>query len=342
MEFRKGFTLGKKNPFEWKYTNDCIIIKRNFKNTKSTTKFSNSDLNKIINFIIKNDEVELSNNVKKLANGTEKIGLGSFIYNGISKDVTDAQAASQLASILCACRILSYNGAERGMKFKVKEKNWERILNNQSKLIIPHDINAKIWRYVDLAKMLSILDKESMFFTRSDKFRDPFEGKYPLQNTEGKKTIDCKKDTWINCWHLNKYESAAMWDLYQNSGYGIAIQSTFNRLENSLIGYPEIYISEVKYIDYKKNSIQDDHTLIPFLYKRKSFEHEKEIRAIIQGFSTNENGIYVETDIHNLVENIYISPLTPEWVVDIIKSITLKYGYEFNIKKSQLYNGNII
>ncbi len=40
--------------------------------------------------------------------------------------------------------------------------------------------NPKIWRYMDFTKFMDMLDKESIFFTRSDKFDDKFEGR--IQN----------------------------------------------------------------------------------------------------------------------------------------------------------------
>lgn len=43
-----------------------------------------------------------------------------------------------------------------------------------------------------------------------------------------------KKRVFVNCWHLNEYESAAMWDLYLKNEEGVAIQTTFNRIKKSL------------------------------------------------------------------------------------------------------------
>lgn len=134
-----------------------------------------------------------------------------------------------------------------------------------------------------------------------------------------------------------------MRELYQNSEYEIAIQSTYDRLEKSLVGYNETYVSKVKYIDYRKEIIKDDHTLIPFLYKRKSFEHEKEIRAIIQVFldKNDKYGMNVGVNIDKLIERIYVSPIAPQWFFNVVKSVTQKYGYDFEVIQSKLYNGNM-
>ena len=38
------------------------------------------------------------------------------------------------------------------------------------------DFNSVIWRYMDFAQLVSLLDKEALFFCRADKLGDPFEG----------------------------------------------------------------------------------------------------------------------------------------------------------------------
>ena len=44
--------------------------------------------------------------------------------------------------------------------------------------------NAKLWRYMDLAKFLFLLENSSLFFTRLDHFKDKFEGALGLQYNE--------------------------------------------------------------------------------------------------------------------------------------------------------------
>src|SRR5688500_2598177 len=122
--------------------------------------------------------------------------------------------------------------------------------------IPPEDQNAKIWRYIDYAKFVSLMDRKSLFFTKAINFDDPYEGTVPKYNDMSRRQVyqDTKhrfkddeqfeyflrtspdvnksihdrfrKSILINSWHLNDYESAAMWDLYSQRNAGIAIQST--------------------------------------------------------------------------------------------------------------------
>jgi len=104
----------------------------------------------------------------------------------------------------------------------------------QDNFIQPENENIKIWRYMDFTKLVSLIDTRQLYFTRSDKFDDRFEGSLPRRNVEARKiipnyipdelkyvyenlmnsSIDINKN-WkrymaVNCWHANEYESAAM------------------------------------------------------------------------------------------------------------------------------------
>ena len=119
--------------------------------------------------------------------------------------------------------------------------------------IQPENENIKIWRYLDFTKLVSLIDTRRLYFTRSDKFDDPFEGSWPKPNVEERKYIPTAlpaegqnkylevmnklgyiNKNWrrymaVNCWHANEHESAAMWKLYLKSDEGIAIQSTYSK-----------------------------------------------------------------------------------------------------------------
>ncbi len=231
----------------------------------------------------------------------------------------------------------------------------------------PQDEEIKIWRYLDFTKFVSYLNKKALFFTRADKLDDRFEGKFTDEDiNRWKDVLKIKRKTEkieilngfrkvinISSWHINEYESAAMWKLYLTSKEGVAIQSTFKRLKDSfkVNKVDEIYIGFVKYIDYEKDSIPGGNIFNPFLYKRKSFEHEKELRAIIMKFALAEQtkgkhilyvdpewiGNYVESDLSVLIENVVVSPTAPDWFAELIRSIMNKFGLtDIEIKQSDL------
>ena len=241
--------------------------------------------------------------------------------------------------------------------------------------IQPENENVKVWRYMDFTKLISLIDSRRLFFTRADKFKDPFEGSYPKMNVLAREILpveitkkmteeqieilrqsmrkhDQANKNWprytaINCWHMNEHESAAMWDLYLKSDEGVAIQSTYIKLKKSLTDDENIYLGIVKYLDYDMEYIDSGNLLSPFVHKRKSFEHEREVRALSIKWPTEEGGInfetetidfgiQVKTDLEVLIEKIYVAPNTPSWFADLVQSAVNRYGYEFEVIHSKL------
>ncbi|HFR4167567.1 TPA: DUF2971 domain-containing protein [Bacillus cereus] len=237
-------------------------------------------------------------------------------------------------------------------------------------IITPED-DKKIWRYMSFEKFVSLLEERALFFVRSNKFRDTYEGIFPKKTQERVFRSDNppevnqlnreffmkhRESITINCWHMNEFESAAMWDLYINNSQGIAIQSTISDLKNSFRESEErIYIGEILYLDYTKDDIAvgygDGYS--QYLRKRKSFEHEKEVRVIYNlnnpflmlnpsggnGISSpNDIGVSIKCDIECLINKIYVSPESGEWFVNLVKAICKKYELESEVIKSNLYD----
>src|ERR1035437_11178665 len=92
----------------------------------------------------------------------------------------------------------------------------------------------------------------------------------------------------VNCWHMNKGESEAMWRLYGDSGKGNRAETTLGALEESIqVGESafRVHIYPVKYLDFFDSTLTPadcvvEGHLAPLL-KRKSYEHEREVRAFI-------------------------------------------------------------
>jgi hypothetical protein len=230
----------------------------------------------------------------------------------------------------------------------------------------PENEKTKIWRFLDFTKFVSLLDKSALFFTRADRLGDPFEGSYSRANIKLRPEVwkgmppdalnkisqfykTLVKHTVINCWHLSEYESAAMWKLYLKSDEGIAIQSAFGLLKAAIKDENHsIFIGKVKYIDFEKDWMPEGNTLYPFVHKRKSFEHEKELRAVIQEFHYKKNelidwskplcddGIYIQIDLGVLIDKIYLAPTSPKWLFELLKSITKKYKLDKDVLQSSL------
>jgi hypothetical protein len=221
------------------------------------------------------------------------------------------------------------------------------------------DSNTIVWKYLDLSKFVDLLLNRKLFMSRSDKFEDQYEGTFsePTFEEIRKLSIDNpdfldyyktrRKNVVISSWHINEYESFAMWQIFTQKSEGLAIQSTLGRLQKALI--PETtyaqHVGEVNYIDYKKEYIPFDNDFFPFLFKRKSFQYEREIRIISDVTQHNlmiDNGLKIEIDLNQLIEKIYIHPKSENWYKNLVIELVKRLGFDFEIEKSDLESDILI
>lgn len=168
------------------------------------------------------------------------------------------------------------------------------------------DQTKTIWRYIDFTQFISLLEKESLWFSSIDQFIDPYEGTIPpkvekefakLQGEDIKNIEHINQNnssailsglgaykyfTYANCWHINATESAGMWEMYREAGKEIAIKSNIEYIQDAIkFDDQEIKYGMVEYRDF------DNIEEYPFkngmgqsFYKRDSFDYENEFRAV--------------------------------------------------------------
>jgi hypothetical protein len=231
-------------------------------------------------------------------------------------------------------------------------------LNNPN-INLTGDPDTIVWKYLDLSKFLDLLMSKKLFMSRSDKFEDQYEGTFSEPTFEEIKKLSINNPDFlqyykthrekvaISSWHINEYESFAMWQIFTQNSEGLAIQSTIGRLQNALIpenNYKQ-FIGEVNYIDYKKEYIPFDDMFFPFLFKRKSFQYEREVRIITdvaENKITLNDGLKINVDIDQLIETIYIHPKSENWYKNLVIDLVKQLGFDFAIEKSDLESDILI
>ncbi|MDG2432619.1 hypothetical protein [Flavobacterium sp.] len=230
---------------------------------------------------------------------------------------------------------------------------------NNTNIKLPTDPDTIIWKYLDLSKFLDLLMSKKLFMSRSDKFEDQYEGTFSEPTFEEIKKLSAdnpdflkyykthREKVAISSWHINEYESFAMWQIFTQNSEGLAIQSTIGRLQQAVA--PEVnykqYIGEVNYIDYKKEYIPFDDMFFPFLFKRKSFQYEREVRIITDVADskiTLNDGLKINVDINQLIERIYIHPKSENWYKNLVIQLVEQLGFDFTIDKSDLESDILI
>ena len=247
------------------------------------------------------------------------------------------------------------------------------------------DENTKVWRFLDFTKLYSLLDKEKLHFSRVDQLNDRFEGSIPkskkqfriTQHFEHLKGVvpdsiikmlensppllyTFRKLVYICSFHLNEYESAALWKIYLKSNEGVVFQTTIKNLKNSFNCDDKynVLLSDVEYIDYSSESYDtipiEKNVFHQILYKRKSFEYERELRAFVIfppdlqpeikkagtripfNPETAPKGVFVPVDLGSLILDIRVAPTSSEWFKELVQSMVDKFGLKIEVHQSSL------
>lgn len=120
---------GKAKVFYWKIDKSYgLHIKREFKSGTCLRIITKEELERLDEYMAKKEWVSLANNIEKLNNGTEKNGLGKFLYESLGWPVTDCQLASHLGAIFALSGAWLFNGRKKGIQFKKRPINWEEQL----------------------------------------------------------------------------------------------------------------------------------------------------------------------------------------------------------------------
>lgn len=227
-----------------------------------------------------------------------------------------------------------------------------------------------VWRYMDLAKFVWLLDAGALWFARADTLGDPFEGAV-LLGPEGRERVrehrkvmrenfggapiallDSSPEALraviedmttppvprlcgVNSWHASEGESAALWRIYAPQGMGVAVRSTVGRLKHALRDDPTtVYVGQVTYHDYDRENVGAENLLRTMLRKRRSFEHEREVRGLVFPLpgldmgGPKPLGVAVKAHIPDLIEAIRVDPEAAPYVIQAIRGVTVAMGLD--------------
>jgi hypothetical protein len=182
---------------------------------------------------------------------------------------------------------------------------------------------TKVWRYMDLSKLIDLLSRGELFLCRLDLLGDPHEGSITKPTFFDRQVFLDKiaapgatpriielnqrnrMTTFVSCWYFDNFESEAMWRLYCSDNRGGAIQSTYSKLAQSLSSDPFLYIGLVNYIDYETEWFPSNNAYYAPMHKRKAFRHESEVRImkhkpekLLPPTEPDPDGIYIKWDFN--------------------------------------------
>jgi len=239
---------------------------------------------------------------------------------------------------------------------------------------------------MDVAKVLLFLQSQALWFARQDQFEDPLEGTYTDAEVEHIRSLDLanpglpssisetyfrgpqhmRTTAYVSCWRAGKAESMAMWDLYAKGIEAVAVKTTIAKLKEAISeSVLRTFLAQVNYVDWSLAPF-DNNGLVMCFRKDSSYEHEREVRAVIWdldviqrnmsealeaarlrsdfpnlgsnpfilGKQDGQLGIEVPFEISRFTNEIVVGPRATESVFNMIKNISDKYGLKLTITKS--------
>src|SRR5258706_7426529 len=225
--------------------------------------------------------------------------------------------------------------------------------------------NAKLWRYLSFAKFAALLDAGQLHFTRIDQFDDHFEGVWPQKNyakwqkvepvegvfTDNSFTETIRPAMAVSCWVESEYESAAMWRLYAPGNEGVAVVTSFRKLEepvSQVAQQPDWLggVGRVRYFDHFNEELMQDgekNLLWPFMMKYISYAHEHEVRALVNapwGQNIAADGLDLSIQLTDFIDEIVTSPFAQPWFDKTVRGVAERYGLGDRIRSSLLAPAN--
>lgn len=180
---------------------------------------------------------------------------------------------------------------------------------------------------------------EEVFDERKESFRNRIKALRKYQ-----------ENFFVDCFFQGEEESVAMWNSY-SADNGIAIKfnsellleeiSKFYNVQlskNFEFGYGSIAYEKLTNPDYEKFLIGDHHDLIFEPFKKDVFHmHENEYRFIFyKKGDIGDNHIKVKIDLAKTIRNIVAHPNSPDWVIETIYNLVLKYELVKEVHKSRI------
>jgi hypothetical protein len=227
-------------------------------------------------------------------------------------------------------------------------------------------------RYMALAQLGRILVDKTLCLTRVDRFKDKFEGSVPKQHYDGQQPLfsggqsmfsldwgnlspdlrrlwqedpytrtkrwrrALKRSAHASCWRYGS-ESEGMWRLYCGEREGVALQTTFGRLEAS-VETANLLVGCIQYRNYLTGD-RFDHELDPLMSKRDGFETEQEVRLLhidlehYRKLQASDAGVAdlvesfpVPWSINGVIEKILVSPYADAMYLEAVQAAVDKWN----------------
>jgi hypothetical protein len=156
-----------------------------------------------------------------------------------------------------------------------------------------------------------------------------------------------REQFYLSCWHMNEEESLAMWKQYTPHGHSVCVRSTYEVLANHLPS--ECFLGRIRYINYRTQFMEDAEGLLPsplspVFHKRRMFEHEREVRAVIwredptndPPFAAADDGkaLIVPVSLAEIIQEVFVSPEAKPPMREVVEGLLRAYNLTAPVRQS--------
>jgi len=229
------------------------------------------------------------------------------------------------------------------------------------------DDTAKVWRFMDLWKFISLLNDNALTMARIDILEDPYDGQLnPQWHDDAKRRISERLESdeeqqkimdrfdsflrqggtdscgpaYVSCWYTGQSSSLAMWKLYCPSGQGVALQSTVGLLKTIQSEELTLQCGPVEYRTLNRLGDINDWEKLPFL-KRKAYDFEREYRIIGRepwqkslNKKARDTHKQLKIDPSKLLTKIWAPAGCPTWQMHQLRGLVRQYDIEVVVSRS--------
>lgn len=165
----------------------------------------------------------------------------------------------------------------------------------------PPSEDVEIWRFMPLEFFEDLMANEEFHFCRADLFKQDVDEGIPPDdyirrimglrrfiledeiklNHEIAELDQSREMYYVSCWHLFRHETVEMWSGFAKDG--VAVQSRYALLKSVMAGMPDTtHVGLMRYGEERLHQTGRINGLQFINTKRKAFEHECEVRAIVE------------------------------------------------------------
>jgi hypothetical protein len=209
------------------------------------------------------------------------------------------------------------------------------------------DNAQKMWRYMKFSRFIWLLQNRQLWLSRVNRLDDPWEialagnqlahviGRHPiptlpLPETEPESAMDraeriiaaWRQETFVSCWSASDHESHALWRIYCGPDEGVAIQTTFAKLRESVGNLPLLKVTYEQPGARARTPTKIDLVT----KKRPMFAYEHEIRIVLADGQPESFGHRLDWPVENIVESIRVHPDADQSFMETVTASVARYA----------------